>query len=68
MAEQNLFSIPRVFHSTLAPEGYHIIHVYMSASEDFVDWEAKLVDNIEANDYKQDKWYKDLKEKKVDAL
>ncbi|KAL7517019.1 hypothetical protein ACHAWX_001978, partial [Stephanocyclus meneghinianus] len=74
-AEQNLVivSIPTVFDSTLAPEGYHVIHAYTAASEDFGDWETKLeekCDNgtIEANDYKRDKSYKDLKEKKAEAL
>lgn len=67
------FSIPTVFDSTLAPEGYHVIHAYTAASEDFGDWETKLEEkcdngNIEANDYKRDKSYKDLKEKKAEAL
>eukprot|EP00804_Cyclotella_cryptica_P000950 CCRYP_018390-RA/>CCRYP_018390-RA protein AED:0.11 eAED:0.10 QI:0/0/0/1/1/1/3/0/628 len=74
-AEQNLVivSIPTVFDSTLAPEGYHVIHAYTAASEDFSDWETKLpgkCDNgkTEAKDYKRDKSYKDLKEKKAEAL
>ena len=45
-AEQNLVivSIPTIFDPTLAPEGYHIIHAYTAASENFVDWDFEYWD------------------------
>lgn len=59
MAEQNLviISIPTIFDPSLAPVGYHVVHAYTAASEDFADWESKLVDGCdngktETNDYK----------------
>ena len=74
-AEQNLVivSIPTIFDKSLAPEGYHVIHAYTAASENFSDWESKLNgghDNgkAESNDYKRTKSYKDLKEDKAEAL
>ena len=74
-AEQNLVivSIPTIFDPSLAPEGYHVVHAYTAASEDFADWESKLVDGCdngktEKNDYKRTKEYKELKEKKAEAL
>lgn len=74
-AEQNLVivSIPTIFDPTLAPEGYHVVHAYTAASEDFADWESKITggyDNgkAEPNDYKRTKSYKELKEKKAEAL
>ena len=74
-AEQNLVivSIPTVFDPTLAPEGYHVIHAYTAASESFVDWEDKLTKRYddgktEQNDYKRSEEYKELKERKAEAL
>lgn len=74
-AEQNLVivSIPTIFDPTLAPEGYHVIHAYTAASENFVDWDDKLTKGYddgktEQNDYKRSDAYKDLKEKKAEAL
>lgn len=45
-AKQNLviISIPTVFDPSLAPEGYHIVHAYTAASEDFEEWERFLED------------------------
>ena len=45
-AEQNLviISIPTIADPSLAPDGYHIIHAYTAASEDFKDWEGFLED------------------------
>jgi phytoene dehydrogenase-like protein len=74
-SEQNLVivSIPTIFDPSLAPEGFHVIHAYTAASENFSDWEPKLKDGFdngttEPNDYKRTKGYKDLKEKKAEAL
>ena len=74
-AEQNLVivSIPTIFDHDLAPEGYHVVHAYTAASENFKDWESKLdggFDNgkAEEKDYQRSKAYKDLKEEKTEAL
>ncbi|KAL3782852.1 hypothetical protein ACHAW5_010618 [Stephanodiscus triporus] len=42
--EQNLVivSIPTIFDPTLAPLGYHVVHAYTAASENFSDWDDKL--------------------------
>ena len=74
-AEQNLVivSIPTIFDPSLAPSGFHVIHAYTAASENFKDWEDKLdggFDNgkAEERDYQRNKSYKDLKEEKTEAL
>jgi len=74
-AEQNLVivSIPTIFDPNLAPDGFHVIHAYTAASENFQDWENKLdggADNgkTEEKDYQRTKTYKDLKEEKTEAL
>ncbi len=74
-AEQNLVivSIPTVFDPNLAPEGYHVIHAYTAASENFADWDDKLIKGYddgktEQNDYKRSEEYKEMKEKKAEAL
>lgn len=74
-AAQNLVivSIPTIFDPSLAPEGYHIIHAYTAASEDFADWERMLIGELdrgkpEFTDYKRTKAYKDLKQEKAEAL
>jgi phytoene dehydrogenase-like protein len=43
-AEQNMviISIPTVFDPTLAPEGYHVVHAYSAACDNFEDWESFL--------------------------
>ena len=43
-AEQNMviISIPTVFDPSLAPDGYHIIHAYSAACDDFAEWERFL--------------------------
>ena len=43
-AEQNMviISIPSVFDPLLAPEGYHVIHAYTAACDNFEDWEDCL--------------------------
>ena len=42
-AKQNMviISIPTVFDPTLAPEGFHIIHAYTAASDDFEEFKAR---------------------------
>jgi phytoene dehydrogenase-like protein len=74
--EQNLVivSIPTIFDPTLAPEGYHVIHAYTAASENFAEWDNKLDKgyddgNIaEPTDYKRTQQYKELKNQKTEAL
>jgi len=81
-AEQNLviISIPTVFDPTLAPEGYHIVHAYTAASENFADWDPYLEEGKDsgkvgarpsskkATKYNQSKEYEKLKEEKSEAL
>ena len=74
-AEQNLVivSIPTIFDPTLAPEGYHVVHAYTAASENFSDWEGKLENGVdsgktEQTDYRRTEEYKQLKEEKTEAL
>eukprot|EP00557_Chaetoceros_sp_GSL56_P008875 CAMPEP_0176502422 /NCGR_PEP_ID=MMETSP0200_2-20121128/14744_1 /TAXON_ID=947934 /ORGANISM="Chaetoceros sp., Strain GSL56" /LENGTH=613 /DNA_ID=CAMNT_0017901491 /DNA_START=237 /DNA_END=2078 /DNA_ORIENTATION=- len=80
--EQNLviISIPTVADSSLAPEGYHIIHAYTAASENFKDWESFLEQNKDsgkvgaspnsskARNYSNQEGYEQLKTKKAEAL
>ena len=74
--EQNLVivSIPTIFDPTLAPEGYHVIHAYTAASENFAEWDNKLdlgYDDgkiAEPTDYKRTQQYKELKNQKTEAL
>lgn len=73
---QNLVivSIPTIFDPTLAPEGYHVIHAYTAASENFADWDNKLDKGYDdgkiaaPTDYKRSQQYKELKNKKTEAL
>ncbi|KAL9187997.1 hypothetical protein ACHAXT_006375 [Thalassiosira profunda] len=74
-AEQNLVivSIPTIFDPSLAPEGYHVVHAYTAASENFSDWESQLdtgndSGKTEASDYKRTQSYKELKEQNAEAL
>jgi phytoene dehydrogenase-like protein len=73
--EQNLIivSIPTVFDPTLAPLGYHVIHAYTAASENFDDWNDKLDKGYddgktEQYDYRRGEAYDELKETKAEAL
>mmetsp|Transcript_20572 Transcript_20572/g.23843 ORF Transcript_20572/g.23843 Transcript_20572/m.23843 type:complete len:644 (+) Transcript_20572:1776-3707(+) len=81
-AEQNLviISIPTVVDPSLAPEGYHIIHAYTAASENFSDWESFLENNKDpgkvganpnlkiASKYNEAEGYNQLKDEKAEAL
>ena len=81
-AKQNLviISIPTVFDPSLAPEGYHIVHAYTAASEDFNDWERFLENKTEsgkvgskpssskASNYNRQSGYNVLKEECTEAL
>ena len=75
-AEQNLVivSIPTIFDPTLAPEGYHVIHAYTAASENFAEWDTKLDKGYDdgkiadPTDYKRTQQYKELKNQKTEAL
>lgn len=79
---QNLviISIPTVFDPSLAPEGYHIVHAYTAASENFDDWLSFLEGKTDsgkvgsvpssntARSYSRNEEYKLLKKQKEDAL
>ncbi len=81
-AEQNLviISIPTVADPSLAPEGYHIVHAYTAASENFDDWEGFLEgskdsgkvgtspNSSSASEYNRDTSYDELKDLKAEAL
>jgi phytoene dehydrogenase-like protein len=81
-AEQNLviISIPTVVDPSLAPEGYHIIHAYTAASENFSDWDPFLdgkkdsgkvgssPNSKKASSYNQVEGYDKLKDEKAEAL
>ena len=81
-AEQNLviISIPTVADPSLAPEGYHIVHAYTAASENFDDWEGFLEGSKDsgkvgsnpnsgkASAYNQKENYEKLKIEKAEAL
>lgn len=81
-AEQNLviISIPTVADPSLAPEGYHIVHAYTAASEDFKDWEGYLEDGKDSGKvgsspnsrtsqtYNSKDGYEALKNEKAEAL
>jgi phytoene dehydrogenase-like protein len=51
-AEQNMviISIPTVFDPSLAPDGYHVIHAYTAACDEFDPWEKFLRTNDDDND------------------
>jgi len=77
-APQNLviISIPTVFDPSLAPPGYHIVHAYTAASEDFAEWDS-LVNDIDgasspstskARSYNKNPEYEALKAEKSEAL
>ena len=77
-AKQNLviISIPTVFDPSLAPPGYHIVHAYTAASEDFSEWEEFITDNEQnhspssssAQTYNKAEGYSDLKDERAEAL
>eukprot|EP00586_Coscinodiscus_wailesii_P002434 CAMPEP_0172482894 /NCGR_PEP_ID=MMETSP1066-20121228/9587_1 /TAXON_ID=671091 /ORGANISM="Coscinodiscus wailesii, Strain CCMP2513" /LENGTH=305 /DNA_ID=CAMNT_0013246399 /DNA_START=108 /DNA_END=1021 /DNA_ORIENTATION=+ len=76
-APQNLviISIPTVFDPSLAPEGYHIIHAYTAASENYNDWSKLETDAYTAppssstsQQYSRSDAYRQLKDQKSRAL
>ncbi|KAG7354384.1 carotenoid isomerase [Nitzschia inconspicua] len=77
--EQNMsiISIPTVFDSSLAPDGYHIIHAYTAASDSFDDWvpfqkETGKVganpNSVTSQSYSRKDGYEELKAQKAEAL
>lgn len=80
--EQNLviISIPTVADPSLAPEGYHIVHAYTAASENFKDWDRFLEQKEDsgkvgaspnsrtAREYNTQEGYEQLKTEKAEAL
>lgn len=82
MAKQNLviISIPTVFDPSLAPDGYHVVHAYTAASENFDEWEEYLDKGLDsgnvragpssnvAQKYSKKKGYEELKEERAEAL
>ena len=77
-AKQNLviISIPTVFDPSLAPPGYHIVHAYTAASENFEEWEAFLENQNhfgspssgKSNKYKRADGYSQFKVDQAEAL
>jgi len=81
-AEQNLviISIPTIADPSLAPEGYHIVHAYTAASENFNDWEGFMENGKDsgkvgaspnsrsAQVYNSEEGYEALKTEKAEAL
>lgn len=80
--EQNMviISIPSIFDPNLAPPGYHVIHAYTAACDNFEQFESFLPDNEEigkvgynpnsmkASSYNQNDEYQTLKNQKVEVL
>mmetsp|Transcript_26441 Transcript_26441/g.62944 ORF Transcript_26441/g.62944 Transcript_26441/m.62944 type:complete len:739 (-) Transcript_26441:1139-3355(-) len=77
--EQNMsiISIPTVFDPSLAPEGYHIIHAYTAAADNFEQWEkfqketgkVGLSPNSgKSQEYNRSKGYETLKAEKAEVL
>lgn len=80
--EQNMviISIPTVFDPSLAPDGYHVIHAYTAACDNFDDWEPFLNEGMEvgkvgvspnsavATRYSRSEGYRQLKEEKAEVL
>lgn len=78
-AEQNMviISIPTVFDQSLAPDGYHVVHAYTAACDNFSDWEPFLEENGKvgsdpnsstASNYSRESGYQELKEEKAEVL
>jgi len=81
-AEQNMviISIPTVFDPSLAPEGYHVIHAYTAACDDFTQWEKFLPDGTDSGKvghspnsaasakYRAAYGYEQLKDSKAEVL
>jgi len=77
--EQNMsiISIPTVFDPSLAPEGYHIVHAYSAAADDFDQWmkfqeETGKVgsspNSATSQGYNKVEGYEKFKEEKAEAL
>ena len=77
--EQNMsiISIPTVFDPSLAPEGYHVVHAYTAASDNFDDWlpfeeETGKVgsspNSMASQSYNKKEGYETLKQEKAEAL
>jgi phytoene dehydrogenase-like protein len=80
--EQNMviISIPTIFDPSLAPDGYHIVHAYTAACDNFEEWEQFLDDGFEngkvgvgpnsavASKYARSDEYSKLKEQKAEVL
>ena len=77
--EQNMviISIPTVFDPSLAPDGYHIVHAYTAASDNFDEW-AKFQEETgkvgespnsgASQQYNKREGYEELKKAKAEAL
>lgn len=73
----SIISIPTVFDPSLAPDGYHIVHAYTAASDNFDEWipfqdETGKVgcspNSIQSKGYSKKEGYEDLKAQKAEAL
>jgi phytoene dehydrogenase-like protein len=81
-AEQNMviISVPTVFDPSLAPDGYHVVHAYTAACDNFEDWEPFLDGGVDvgkvgispntaaASKYAASDGYRALKEQKAEVL
>lgn len=81
-AEQNMviISIPTVFDSRLAPEGYHVVHAYTAACDSFDQWERFLEEGVDSGKvgcspnsaaavkYKKVDGYAQLRDEKAEVL
>jgi phytoene dehydrogenase-like protein len=77
--EQNMsiISIPTVFDPSLAPEGYHIVHAYTAASDNFDEWApfqeetgkvGSSPNSVTSQAYGRKAGYEELKAEKAEAL
>jgi len=81
-AEQNMviISIPTVFDPSLAPDGYHVVHAYTAACDNFDEWEQFLENGVDSGKvghspnsaasvaYKKKSGYEKLKTEKAEVL
>ena len=77
--EQNMsiISIPTVFDPSLAPKGYHIVHAYTAASDNFDEWlpfqeetgkVGESPNSGASQKYNKKDGYEELKAEKAEAL
>lgn len=80
-AEQNMviISIPTVFDPSLAPDGYHVVHAYTAACDNFEPWEGFIEggesgkvgvgpNTAAASSYRKAEGYRKLKDDRAEVL